>query len=82
MQVVMVQFLSIFFFYFFNFCWVFQKFPFFVCHSVFTLYLKVKNFYNCEVSGEHFTLCRITVEEGYCKGHCIGIQETGAKCNW
>ena len=24
----MVQFLSIFFFYFFNFCWVFQKFPF------------------------------------------------------
>ena len=31
----MVQFLSIFFFLdFFNFCWVFQKFPFF-CHPVF-----------------------------------------------
>ena len=31
MQVVMVQFLSINFFFldFFNFCWVFQKFPFF-----------------------------------------------------
>ena len=35
-QVVMVQFLSIFFFLnFLNFCWVFQKFPFFLCHSVF-----------------------------------------------
>ena len=33
----MVQFLSIYFFFldFFNFCWGFQKFPFFLCHSVF-----------------------------------------------
>ena len=31
----MVQFLSIFFGGdFFNFCWGFQKFPFFLCHSV------------------------------------------------
>ena len=31
----MVQLLSIIFFLdFFNFCWVFQKFPFFLCHSV------------------------------------------------
>ena len=31
----MIQFLSKFFFYFFNFCWGFQKFPFFCV----TLYL-------------------------------------------
>ena len=31
----MVQFLSIIFFLgFFNFCWVFQKFPFFLCHPL------------------------------------------------
>jgi len=32
----MAQFLSINFFFwdFLNFCWVFQKFPFFLCHSV------------------------------------------------
>jgi len=34
----MVQFLSIiFFFYFFNFCWGFQKFPF-LCHPVFEVW--------------------------------------------
>ena len=33
----MVQFLSIIFFLdFFNICWVFQNFPFFLCHSVYT----------------------------------------------
>jgi len=33
----MVQFLSIIFFFldFFNFCWVFQKLPFFLCHPVY-----------------------------------------------
>ena len=36
----MVQFLSKFFFFwdFFNFCWVFQKLPFFLCRSVFVKY--------------------------------------------
>jgi len=35
----MVQFVNIYiFFYFFNFCWVFQKFPFFVCHSVLAMH--------------------------------------------
>ena len=34
----MVQFLSIIFFLdFFNFCWVFPKFPFFLCHPVIQL---------------------------------------------
>jgi len=51
------------------------------CCSV-AVYLKVQICYSCEVSGEHFALGRIMVEENCCKGDCIGIQETGAKCNW
>ena len=38
----MVEFLSINFFFldFFNFCWVFPKFPFFLCHPVFECVLR------------------------------------------
>ena len=47
----MVQFLSIFFFYFFNFCWVFQKFPFF-CVTLYNIHnIEITRGNNIEVSG-------------------------------
>jgi hypothetical protein len=47
MQFVMVQFLSIIFFFFdfFNFCWVFQKFPFFCVTLYYKTYWSAEIFY-------------------------------------
>ena len=48
----MVQFLSINFFFldFFNFCWVFQNFTFFLCHRVFVS--KIYGFSDKEAVGK------------------------------
>ena len=62
----MVQFLSMIFFYFFNFCWVFQKFLFFLCHPVKTSQLMLYReiiFLCSEIYTKHInTVCGQNVE--------------------
>ena len=71
----MVQFLSIIFFLdFLNFCWVFQKFPFFLCHSVLestvnrilkTTQGAVKNKTLCHVDGKNVLSIRLMLRKNF-----------------
>ena len=54
----MVQFLSINFFFldFFNFCWVFQKFPFFLCLPVYSEFPSILPCMNMHMRGQAFKM--------------------------